>query len=325
MIHDNNNIGTSGFYWFIGVVEDRQDPLKLGRVRVRCYFIHTANKALLPTADLPWATVATPVTEGSASVPMLAEGTTVHGFFIDGEEMQSPLITHVLPGVFVKQGTYQQGFNDPREQVTTAYPGYAIPNANGITEPAVRYTLPSNTPTTATYNRGVMGYANEVKKTQQRKSIQTTQGVQFDEVNDPFAAKYPYNHAHESESGHVIELDDTPGAERVQVFHRAGSFIEIHPDGKTVVKSIGDSETITIKNRKSYVEGAEYGAVEKGKYLRTGATFDIEVTSDDYNLEVLNGNIRLQASKDLNLIAGGDINITAGGSIIANGTTIELN
>ena len=28
--------GKNGFIWWVGVVEDRQDPLKLGRCRVRC-------------------------------------------------------------------------------------------------------------------------------------------------------------------------------------------------------------------------------------------------------------------------------------------------
>ena len=32
---------------FIGVVEDRNDPLQLGRVRVRVYSIHTEDKSLI--------------------------------------------------------------------------------------------------------------------------------------------------------------------------------------------------------------------------------------------------------------------------------------
>ena len=50
-----NFIGQDGFVWFTGVVEDRQDPDKLGRVRVRCVGYHTDNKIKIPTADLPWA------------------------------------------------------------------------------------------------------------------------------------------------------------------------------------------------------------------------------------------------------------------------------
>ena len=36
MQYDNNFLGFNNFIWFNGVVEDRQDPQKLGRVRVRC-------------------------------------------------------------------------------------------------------------------------------------------------------------------------------------------------------------------------------------------------------------------------------------------------
>ena len=35
--------------YFYGIVEDRQDPLKLGRVRVRMLGYHSDDKALIPT------------------------------------------------------------------------------------------------------------------------------------------------------------------------------------------------------------------------------------------------------------------------------------
>ena len=34
-------MGTDGFVWFVGVVEDRHDPDLMGRVRVRCLGFHT--------------------------------------------------------------------------------------------------------------------------------------------------------------------------------------------------------------------------------------------------------------------------------------------
>ena len=58
-----NFMGKDGFVWFVGVVEDRNDPLELGRVRVRCLGHHTADLTQLPTADLPWAHVMHPVTD----------------------------------------------------------------------------------------------------------------------------------------------------------------------------------------------------------------------------------------------------------------------
>lgn len=105
-----NIFNKDGFIWWIGVVEDRMDPEKAGRVRVRIYGYHTDNKLLLPTTDLPWAIPITPITSASISgignTPLgPLEGTWVIGFFIDGADMQHPAIfgtisTKVAPQVF---------------------------------------------------------------------------------------------------------------------------------------------------------------------------------------------------------------------------------
>ena len=58
------------------------------------------------------------------------------------------------------------------------------------------------------------------------------------------SAKYPYNHVHESEAGHIHEIDDTPGGERLMQQHSTGTFQEIHPDGSKMVKVIGDNYEI---------------------------------------------------------------------------------
>lgn len=84
-----------GFNWWIGVVEDRMDPEKLGRCKVRIFGYHTDSKILLPTKDLPWAIPIQPITSaaisGIGSSPLgPIEGTWVMGFFLDGEDMQQP-------------------------------------------------------------------------------------------------------------------------------------------------------------------------------------------------------------------------------------------
>ena len=60
-------MGRDGFMWFIGVVEDRNDPERLGRVRVRALGYHTEDKTKIPTESLPWASVMMPVTSPSMS------------------------------------------------------------------------------------------------------------------------------------------------------------------------------------------------------------------------------------------------------------------
>ena len=114
-------MGLDGFVWFTGVVEDRNDPELLGRVRVRCVGYHTDNVIELPTVELPWAHVMHPVTDpsmhGMGNTPsFLVEGSWVVGFFRDAEEKQQPIILGSLPGTPKAPADPRFGFNDPRGQ-----------------------------------------------------------------------------------------------------------------------------------------------------------------------------------------------------------------
>ena len=117
-------MGLDGFIWFVGVVEDRNDPDKLGRVRVRCLGFHTENLTSLPTADLPWAHVMHPVTDPSMhgmgnSPSFLVEGSWVIGCFRDAKEKQQPIIIGTIPGNPKSPADPTKGFNDPRHQDST--------------------------------------------------------------------------------------------------------------------------------------------------------------------------------------------------------------
>ena len=99
----NNLYGRDGFFWWIGVVEDREDPLFLGRCRVRIFGYHIDNKDLMPTRDLPWAVPLQSVTSaamsgiGSTAMGPLP-GTWVMGFFADGKDCQQPMIIGTFAG-----------------------------------------------------------------------------------------------------------------------------------------------------------------------------------------------------------------------------------
>jgi len=60
------------------------------------------------------------------------------------------------------------------------------------------------------------------------------------------SGQYPYNHVYESESGHIHEIDDTKGGERLYKQHMSGTFEEIHPDGAKVVKILGNNYEIIV-------------------------------------------------------------------------------
>ena len=92
-ITSNNN---ANFYWWFGVVEDRNDPLRLGRCRVRIIGYHTEDNEVLPPEDLPWAIPVMPANSaGSSGVGWsptgAVEGSWVVGFFADGENGQHPM------------------------------------------------------------------------------------------------------------------------------------------------------------------------------------------------------------------------------------------
>ena len=114
--------GKDGYVWWNGVVEDRKDPLMLGRCRVRILGWHTSNKSELPTNLLPWAQVVMPITSASQTgvgeAPVgPVEGTWVMGFYRDGELAQEPVMTgtlHGIPEEYAKQNT---GFYDSRLDV----------------------------------------------------------------------------------------------------------------------------------------------------------------------------------------------------------------
>lgn len=103
MTPENNIFGKDGFFWWVGVVEDRMDPLKLGRCRVRILGYHLDNKQILPTEDLPWSIPVQPITsaaisgKGSSPIGPL-EGTWVIGFFADGKDCQQPVMIGTLAG-----------------------------------------------------------------------------------------------------------------------------------------------------------------------------------------------------------------------------------
>ena len=97
-------LGEEGFRWFIGMVDDRDDPEKRGRVRVRVYGLHDPNISEAPTDTLPWATVLLPAVSASLkqvgiSATGLQVGSTVFGFFMDGREGNMPVVLFSWPGI----------------------------------------------------------------------------------------------------------------------------------------------------------------------------------------------------------------------------------
>lgn len=93
--------GKGGFIWWVGVIENRMDPLGLGRCQVRIFGWNDdgnpKTKVALKVEDLPWAHPIVPCnTAKTFQSPELGEW--VVGFFMDGESGQFPVMMGVLPG-----------------------------------------------------------------------------------------------------------------------------------------------------------------------------------------------------------------------------------
>ena len=343
-------MGLGGFLWFSGVVEDRQDPLKTGRVRVRILGHHTENKQTLPTADLPWALCVLPITASGvsgigASATGLLEGSWVFGFFRDGSYRQEPIILGSLPGRPVSLADNRKGFNDPNG----VYPRYI--NEPDVNRLAVNLKNengeeinPSLLLTTRREER-ITGIPtadfNSMELPGNQESVSGSDGNTWNQPEIPYNATYPYNHVYESESGHIQEFDDTPNAERIHIRHRSGTSTEIHPNGNKTNITKGDHYTLIDGDKQAYVQENNDLTIN-GRFklyinkngqtnnhydiqIGPGANVNIQVDNGDINLHTLTGRLNLNSGGDTNLKVGGSLTIDVAGNLVQNveGNTTE--
>ena len=366
-----NYMGKDGFIWWQGVVEDRHDPLYLGRCRVRILGWHTDNKVEMPTESLPWAFPVQPITSAAQTGVGISptgpvEGTWVVGFFRDGEDAQEPVFFGTLGGIPEAQAPHPmrgEGFADPRmeEPGEDAHPlagankkllkydtdesarvpraplkithkatrkelgkddpstkrdisksgSTSVPGDSAIfqvilEEQATRSRYPDiaylGEPTTPRMARGLYGnfpttsplsgFGIVAQKKFWRQELGTGFRVAENNVDkwmepDPqglYGAKYPYNHVHQTESGHIIEMDDTPGFERLHRYHRTGTFEEIGSLGQRVTKVVNEDYHIILNNDYWRVVGNRYESIQgkldifssRGYFHKTEGTIEFD-------------------------------------------------
>ena len=142
------------------------------------------------------------------------------------------------------------------------------------------------------------------KMLNENKNIPTARkSVKIDQPSSPYNAIYPFNHVWETESGHVIEYDDTPRAERIHEYHRSGTFREIHPTGKSVTQTVGEKYDFNESHSYEYVKGTKYSTYNRGYALMinssrmAGEDYDVRVCgSSNYNLTLESGDFNIRNS-----------------------------
>jgi len=353
-------MGKDGFAWWHGVVENRFDPLMIGRCKVRILGWHTHDKEDMPTMSLPWAYPLMPITSASQSEVGYSpigpvEGTWVMGFFRDGEAGQEPVMMGTLGGIPESGSKKNVGFNDPRRDVE----GFNIwsMDAANKTKPADEGTLEGapykpkklvlekgkpvqiteysetekstypriiNRPTTSIYARGTADASSNVLKATSSSEMASIiadkkdkalrkfapiptanpASLSFAEPESMYGAAYPYNHVYESESGHLIEIDDTPGKERLHWYHRSGTFTEIHPAGTRVDRVHDDKYDMIWRNHRMKVGGSSLNNIGTnyerlsggGSVISAGAGSSFTIISGDYQQKLQSGSYLLTAN-----------------------------
>jgi len=284
----NDFAGKAGFIWWVGVVEDRQDPIKLGRCKVRCVGWHSENKMDLPTENLPWATPIMPLNNAHTYTPK--EGDMVMGFFADGDNAQEPIMFGVFPGIPLKAANSQEAFCDPRTTTELASapktPDSKEYNTDGsgivITEKSQADSYPKflDEPTTSRIARNDPESITETFIQERKDNLVTgveTVSDSWDEPETLYNTVYPYNNVVETESGHLLEFDDTPEAERIHLAHRNGSFQEWFPDGDKVEKVTKDNYQIVMGDDKVYIMGKCQVTIQGDAELYVQGNFDMNV------------------------------------------------
>lgn len=330
--------GFENLLWFMGVVEDNVDPQLLGRVRVRAFGIHPTDTEKVPTEDLPWAYVISGTYSNAYKPPELNEW--VFGFFIDGKSAQQPMLLGTLLGMPTMPPAAQGDSNG----------GFTVMGDGSTMRKLFRPDMPRLATGEELHMTPVLA-----KNATGGQRVKTSNGRGWDTPKSAYAAQYPHNYVHETPSGHVFEMDDTPGNERVHLYHRSGSHIEINSNGQTTIKSAGSMFVVVENNGYVRILGDANLTVEGKANVLVENDCDLQVDGNltqrvfgDYSLEVsgrydvnvgetirMRGagvtiesstdNVDIIAKNNMFLEAGANVNIKADGNIKQSASQVHIN
>ncbi len=198
---------------------------------------------------------------------------------------------------------------DNKNKLETTQKGFTDPTA---TYPTKDYSGKPDTNKLATGE--VQGTIIQKKNQDRMIGAKLPGGDSWNQPESPYKAEYPYNKVTQTESGHVIEIDDTPGAERLHVYHKSGTFIEIDANGSIVKRAVGSSYEIIDRNGKIAIAGRADISINGACNIYVG---------NDANIEV-EGDTNITCHNDITAQAGGTLNLSATESISIRSANVYI-
>jgi hypothetical protein len=120
----------------------------------------------------------------------------------------------------------------------------------------------------------------------------------WSEPASAYAAQYPFNRVIETAAGHSIELDDTPGGERIMIWHRDGSYIQISSTA-TTHKNMGDAYNIHERNHHVYIKGTNIVTIDGDSHVLVKGN-KVEEIQGDYR-QIVHGSIQMGAARSVEI------------------------
>jgi hypothetical protein len=312
--------------FYIAVVEDRNDPLKLGRVRVRVINVHSEDrKSDVPIDSLPWSYVMQPPNTSTSGAPLsqLVEGTWVIVMYMDNN-LQDPLVMGSIPGINRIVPNFEIGFSDPfgvnprwtgsaeegdsnlslitDEERWQEHPTYEARKDNRVTEiqQAKKYEVPT------------------VSSTTPDEEYERTTWDEPD-LRGSQESNYPYNSVREFEAGQLEEVDSTSDNTRITNSHQSGSYHEILHDGTTTTKIVGEGYSITLKDHNMFVQGDLNLTVEGNMRHMVEGDYTLEVGGSMFTYVDGNRETKINSSDVKEISVDESINVLEKRSIRVGG------
>ena len=142
-------------------------------------------------------------------------------------------------------------------------------------------------------------------------------------ANTDYQPVYPYNNVTQTESGHSLELDDTPGRERVRIQHSSNTFIEMHPNGDEVHKIYGNGYEIILQDKNVLIKGVCNITIQGDSVLHVQGDSYNQVDGNVY--QQTNGNVHQLIKGNCEQTIQGDYDINASGNMNISASSVNIN